>query len=124
MLGAWKELSPYSVLPVGCMIKRLLVVDLAAVLYWVHMKVPEKTRYRRTRCQSAELSIVPLLLLISFTMSQLLFLLGIVGFLFLVNPVGLLTDLVNKSIKRFVSAFFEIAFPHSDYMPSSGSKFI
>ena len=58
------------------------------------------------------------------TMSQLLFLLGIVGPLFLVNPVGLLTDLVNKSIKRFVSAFFEIAFPHSDYMPSGGSKFI
>ena len=30
--------SPYSVLPVGCMIKRLLVVELVAVLYWVHMK--------------------------------------------------------------------------------------
>lgn len=57
-------------------------------------------------------------------MSQLLFLLGIWGPLFLVNPVGLLADLVNKSIKRFVSAFFEIAFPHSDYMPSGGSKFI
>ena len=30
--------SPYSALPVGCMIKRLLVVELVAVLYWVHMK--------------------------------------------------------------------------------------
>ena len=30
--------SPYCVLLVGCMIKRLLVVELAAVLYWVHMK--------------------------------------------------------------------------------------
>ena len=28
--------SPYSTLPVGCMIKRLLVVELVAVLYWVH----------------------------------------------------------------------------------------
>ena len=36
--------SPYSVLPVGCMIKRLLVVELVAVLYWVHTTVPEKTR--------------------------------------------------------------------------------
>ena len=28
--------SPYSALPVGCMIKRLLVVELVAVLYWMH----------------------------------------------------------------------------------------
>ena len=32
--------SPYSVLPVGCMIKRLLVVELVAVLYWVHRNHP------------------------------------------------------------------------------------
>ena len=31
--------SPYSALPVGCMIKRLLVVEPVAVLYWVHMKI-------------------------------------------------------------------------------------
>ena len=30
--------SPYSAFQVGCKIKRLLVVKLAAVLYWVHMK--------------------------------------------------------------------------------------
>ena len=28
--------SPYSALPVGCMIKRLRLVELEAVLYWVH----------------------------------------------------------------------------------------
>ena len=31
-------ISPCFTLPVGCMIKRLLVVELVAVLYWVHMK--------------------------------------------------------------------------------------
>lgn len=30
--------SPCFTLLVGCMIKRLLVVELAAVLFWVHMK--------------------------------------------------------------------------------------
>ena len=42
--------SPYSEVQVGCIIKRLLVVEPVAVLYWVHMTVPEKTRYRRTGC--------------------------------------------------------------------------
>ena len=49
LLGAWKRfslffgckrrlmlVSPYSALPVRCMIKRLLVVALVADLYWVH----------------------------------------------------------------------------------------
>ena len=58
MLGAWNELSPlffgrkrrlmlvspYYANLVGCMIKRLLVVEPVAVLYWVHTTVPEKTR--------------------------------------------------------------------------------
>ena len=56
--------SPYSAVQVGCMIKRLLVVEPVAVLYWVHMTVPEKTRYRRTGCQSAERSIGTTLLFI------------------------------------------------------------
>ena len=37
-------ISPCFTLPVGCMIKRLLVVELVAVLYWVHTTVPGKTR--------------------------------------------------------------------------------
>ncbi len=44
-------ISPCFTLPVGCMIKRLLVVELVAVLYWVHTAVPGKTRgylYERT----------------------------------------------------------------------------
>ena len=36
--------SPYYANLVGCMIKRLLVVEPVAVLYWVHTTVPEKTR--------------------------------------------------------------------------------
>ena len=33
--------SPYSEVQVGCIIKRLLVVEPIAVLYWVHMKSNE-----------------------------------------------------------------------------------
>ena len=56
--------SLYSEVQVGCIIKRLLVVEPVAVLYWVHMTVPEKTRYRRTGCLSAERSIGTTLLFI------------------------------------------------------------
>ena len=42
--------SPYSALPVGCMIKRLLVVEPVAVLYWVHPFSLPLSAFSRPTC--------------------------------------------------------------------------
>ena len=42
--------SPYSAVQVGCMIKRLLVAELVAVLYWVHPFSLPLSAFSRPTC--------------------------------------------------------------------------
>ena len=69
--------SPCFTLPVGCMIKRLLVVGRAAVLYWVHMQSScffGWSSYLSTVCGTITSRISHLPIVMQFTIFDLFFL--------------------------------------------------